>query len=154
MNDPVGWGAAVGLALLASVKYLYTPPAIFAAGYDFWGTLIIMLAGGVFGILAWFFAGGLLVRLFSAIIPKRKKPKKTFSRKNKMIVRVKSRWGLIGLVIITPCIISIPVGTLLAVRFFRHDRRTLPYLLISTVAWAIVLTIAYDSVIPFFQQLV
>lgn len=154
MNDPTSWGEIVVLTLTASVKYLYTPPIILGLGYSFWETLFIMLAGGLAGILAWYFAGGLLMQGFSwlgsKIRPKSKKEKKKFSRKNKFIVRTKSRWGLIGLAIITPCIISIPIGTLLAVRYFRNDWRTLPYLLISTVSWAIVLTVLYAAIFPLF----
>ena len=155
MNDPTSWGEILVLALTASVKYLYTPPIILGLGYSFWETLFIMLAGGLAGILAWYFAGGLLMQGLSwiggKIWPKSNKPKKKFSRKNKFIVRTKARWGLIGLAVITPCIISIPIGTLLAVRYFRNDWRTLPYLLISTVAWAVVLTVLYAAVFPLFR---
>ena len=125
MNDPTSWLEILTLTLTASVKYLYTPPIIFGLGYNFWETFFIMLTGGILGTLAWYFAGGMLMRGFAALwrlfVKPKETPKKVFSRKNKFIVRVKSRWGLIGLAIITPCIISIPVGTLLAVRYFSSN---------------------------------
>ena len=152
MNDPTSWGAVASLALLASVKYLYTPPVILELGYSFWETIFIMLAGGIAGTLVWYYIGGLLIKgiqaLWQRVVPPSNKPKKKFSRKNKLIVKVKSRWGLIGLALITPTIISIPIGTLLAARYFGHNWRTLPYMLLSVVGWGFVATIGWDFIVP------
>ena len=152
MSDPGSWGAVASLALLASVKYLYTPPVTLQLGYSFWETIFIMLAGGIAGTLVWYYIGGLLLKGIASVwrmfFPERKKPKKKFSRKNKLIVRVKSRWGLIGLALITPTIISIPIGTLLAARYFGNNWRTLPYMLLSVVMWGFVATMGWDYIVP------
>ena len=89
-----------------------------------------------------------IASVWRMFFPERKKPKKEFSRKNKLIVRVKSRWGLIGLALITPTIISIPIGTLLAARYFGSNWRTLPYMLLSVVMWGFVATIGWDYIVP------
>ena len=91
---------------------------------------------------------GSAASLWRMVVPPKDKPKKKFSRKNKLIVRVKSRWGLIGLALITPTIISIPVGTLLAARYFGNNWRTLPYMLLSVVGWGFVATIGWDFIVP------
>lgn len=60
---------------------------------------------------------------------------------NRIIVSLKNhRLGLIGLALITPSLISIPVGCMLAAKYFSHDKRTVPVLLTAVVFWAFILT--------------
>lgn len=152
MTDIAFWLKAIPWILTASIKFLYTPPLILAAGYSMWETFWLMVSGGVFGTFVWYYAGDGLVSLIVAgwkrIRPAKKapKPKKTFTKRNKLIAKTRMNWGLVGLAVVTPCIISIPVGTLLAARFYRNDWRTLPTLLLACAAWAAVLTLAYGFV--------
>jgi hypothetical protein len=37
-------------------------------------------------------------------------------------------------------LISIPIGSIIAAKYFRHDRRTLPVLLSSVLIWSVVLS--------------
>ena len=61
-----------------------------------------------------------------------------------MIVRVKRNQGLNGLAAITPVLISIPLGTILAARYFRHDKRALPVLFSSVLIWDVILSSIWD----------
>lgn len=70
----------------------------------------------------------------------REPKKRNFSRMNKVIVNVKRKFGLIGLAIITPAIISIPIGCILAAKYFRTRSLTLPLLLLSTLLWSLFLS--------------
>jgi hypothetical protein len=53
---------------------------------------------------------------------------------------LKHGWGLRGLAALTPILLSIPLGTILAAKYFRHDRRTVPLLLSSVLIWSVVLS--------------
>ena len=68
---------------------------------------------------------------------KRKYARK-FTKKNKMIVRMRRRYGMWGIVILSPVILSIPVGALLGNKYFSHDHHFIPYMLLSIVIWGIV----------------
>ena len=73
--------------------------------------------------------------------------RRVFTRTNRFIVRVKRGHGMHGLAMITPPLISIPIGSILAAKYFHHDRRTLPTLLSSVVIWSVVLTAAWTWVL-------
>lgn len=48
---------------------------------------------------------------------------------------------MFGLALLTPSVISIPIGAVVSARFYRQDKLMLPMLLISTVLWCFVLTL-------------
>ncbi|MEZ4721233.1 MAG: hypothetical protein R2813_05080 [Flavobacteriales bacterium] len=139
----------VGLALLASVKFLYGPTAVYLAGYGFVQTLLITTAGGFFGVFVFFYAGEMLMAGWRKLFP-RKKPKKKFTKGNRAIIKVRASYGLYGLAFITPCIISIPVGCLLAARFYDGHKLVIPLMFASVVFWSIVLTSITFLVGPIF----
>lgn len=61
-----------------------------------------------------------------------------FTKRNKMIVRMRKRYGMWGLVVLSPIILSIPVGALLGNKYFRHNHQFIPYMLLSILIWGIV----------------
>lgn len=135
----------IGLLALSATKFFFTPGVMTLAGYSFWQTILISTLGGWLGIVlfyyfAFFIFKKLKIRKERRIRQGKIRQKKMFSRKNKFIVRVKSNYGLIGLALITPVLISIPIGSLLAARYFNKNPFTLPVLLSSVVLWSFALT--------------
>ena len=138
-----------GLILFSSVKFLFAPSTVYIAGYSFIETLAITMSGGLSGILVFFYFGELIKYLISKI-KIRKKTKKTFTKTSRQIVRIKEKYGLIGLVILTPSFLSIPLGSILAAKYFDHDKRTLPWLITSMIIWSFLLT----SITALFGQII
>jgi hypothetical protein len=54
-----------------------------------------------------------------------------------MIVKVKHRFGLVGIALLTPFLISIPLGCYLAVRYFKNKQRIIAYMFASILFWSI-----------------
>ncbi len=134
----------LGLFLLSSVKFLFAPASSIALGYDLPKTIIITFCGGSFGTTIFYFLGSAIASWWAKHKKKPKKKKKIFTNTNRKIVFIKNKYGLIGLCLITPGIISIPVGSILAAKYFRHDKRTFPFLIASLLIWCITLSlIAY-----------
>ena len=63
--------------------------------------LVICIIGGVSGCLVWIFAGNGLQRLWSKHVSKDKK-KVVFSKKNRFLVKIRSRGGLWLVSFLTP----------------------------------------------------
>jgi MFS family permease len=63
-----------------------------------------------------------------------------FTKLNRRIIRVKHTSGYLGVAALTPLVLTIPLGGILAARFFHHDRRTLPAMLLSVVVQALCVT--------------
>jgi Sec-independent protein secretion pathway component TatC len=55
------------------------------------------------------------------------------------VIRIKQRFGLVGIAFITPVILSTPVGAFLADRFYKDKKKVILYLSFSTVFWALAL---------------
>ena len=130
----------LGLFLLSSVKFLFAPASSIALGYDLPKTIIITFCGGSFGITIFYFIGSAIFNWWTKHKKTPKKKKRVFTSTNRKIVFIKNKYGLIGLCLITPGIISIPVGSILAAKYFRHDKKTFPYLIASLFIWCISLS--------------
>jgi hypothetical protein len=72
-----------------------------------------------------------------------KHPKKIFTKFNRRVIRIKHRFGLTGIAILTPIFLSIPIGAFLAERFYKDKKKVITYLSISAIAWCFVLYFIY-----------
>ena len=66
--------------------------------------------------------------------------KKTFTRRNRRIVRIKQKYGLTGIALITPLLLSIPVGVFLVVRYYHSSKSKFLYLIAANLIWSIIYT--------------
>ena len=135
-----GWLKLLGLFLLSSTKFLFAPSAVAASGFTYFETIVITISGGWFGVLVFYYFGRVVVDLILKINTKPKKNKSAFTFTNKLIVKTKIKYGIIGLALITPVTISIPVGSILAARYFSRQKLTVPLLLFSIVLWSLILS--------------
>lgn len=140
----------IGLILFSSVKFLFAPATVYLSGYNYWETLVITIVGGILGVVVFFYTGSAIFSYINERFSRGTK-KKSFNKRNRLLIRVKSSWGIIGLAIITPCIVSIPFGSLLAARYFRNDPRTITFLITAVIMWSLILTSATALIGPLFE---
>ncbi len=138
----------VSIFFLSAVKFLFAPSISVAAGFSLIETILITSSGGMFGITAFYYFGHFIIKSIDRwrLGKNPTQTKKVFTKKNKIIVKLKDRFGLIGLVIVTPALISIPIGCVVAAKFYYDNKLTYPMLLISTAIWSVVLSIVSISI--------
>lgn len=134
------------LANTISLSKIGTPMVIAIYGSNYFMALLSSCIGAILGtvvftyvsagILNWW--GKLKERWFPS-----KKPKKNFSRSNRRIINIKRRFGLVGIAVITPVLLSIPIGAFLAERFFKDKKKVILYLSVSGVIWCFVFYFAF-----------
>lgn len=146
--------------LVASVKYFWATPYSFGLKLNALETFIFIETGGILGFLFYYYFFGFLfkelkllwpiVYHFTPVIFKvrfelwRKERKinllnaKKFTRRNKIIVILRQRFGIWGLAILSPVILSIPVGALLGNKYFKHSHHFMSYMILSIIIWGIV----------------
>jgi hypothetical protein len=136
----------IEIGLIASIKFLLAPFEAERNGFNFQNSFLITTSGGIIGIIVFTFVGRGVTyswKKAGAFFKKKKKAiieeKKKFTRGNKLIVRIKIKYGLIGLSIITPAIISIPVGTIVINHFYRKKMKNVIALIFSLLAWSVLL---------------
>lgn len=131
--------------ILSSTKFLTAPITALNIGFGYIQTLLLTTLGGILGVLFFYFLSNAFMLLFAWMgkrLGKKERPRKkrSFTWKNRMIVRVKRDYGLIGLAAITPTMLSIPLGTFLAARFFPDHRKVLIYLMVSVTVWSVLIS--------------
>jgi len=125
---------AIIFFLLSGVKLLFTPIGMILDQFPFWTTIIITSSGGVFGALVFFFSGKKILSLF-----KSKKQKKVFTKQNRRTVRIKNRFGLVGMASLMG-IISVPAAVILVAKYFGKHKAVIPVLIITPITWSFAVT--------------
>ncbi len=123
---------------MASALYILAIPRI-----SWTSTFLTLLIGGCLGILVFYYLGAFINQLIDKLLirwRKDKLPAKIFSSSSRRMINVKSKYGLIGISLLTPLLFSIPLGCFLATRFFKKSSHTLIIMLLGVVFWTIVLT--------------
>jgi hypothetical protein len=132
---------SVFLASAVAFGKLGMPTAVALFKFDFMRVILVSCAGGIAGNLfftylsAAIFKGVHNYRARKNLIHK----KKIFNRFTRRIIRVKQKFGLVGIAFITPMFLSTPLGAFIAGRFYRNKRRIVLYFSISMVFWAVFL---------------
>jgi len=115
------------------------PLSIIKYDFNFIQTLLFSVAGGVLSVFVFAYLSDKIYK----IINKRNKNKaKKRSVKKALAIKTARKYGLIGIAVLTPVFLSIPIGTYLALYFFPEKRKTIPILITSVVGWSLVLSVA------------
>ena len=135
--------------LFSSVKFAMTfPVAVMQFEFAFFETILWTNVGGVLGVYFFAFLSAKLIAWWNRTFKKKRstdvvqtsKEKRIFSKKNRRIVRIKQQYGLIGIALYTPIILSIPLGTFLVIRYYRNSKSKFFYLIASNVIWSVIYT--------------
>src|ERR1051325_3212498 len=107
------WLKVLEVALIASVKFVLAPFEAERYHFDFKQAFLITTAGGIIGVFIFTFIGEMIaygwrkmVNFFRKPLGKEDKPRRKFTWLHKFIIRTKMNFGLFGIVITTPLIIS------------------------------------------------
>lgn len=149
--------------ILASVKYFLTIPYALVIGLQYEMAVTAIVAGGILGFFFFYYllkpvSAGLkhLRPLACRIMPQfirdrysgfcttwvTPKKKALFSRRSRTIVRIKRKYGMWGIVVTTPVLLSIPVGAFLARHYYKGERKIVLYMMMSILGWGILFSAA------------
>ena len=153
----------IEILLLSGVKFIFAPPLSFKLGFTYFQTILITTIGGILGVLFFFYLSEIILWLFRKAWPyikayfsgkaihipipivKNKKPaknKKLFTRKNKLIVKTRRKYGLWGITALMP-LLSIPLGSFLANKYYKDKKNILLKLTLSVVCWSLFMSSLY-----------
>lgn len=152
------------LFLVSSVKFIFAFPLALRYDFPFFLTLLITTTGGISGVLFFAFLSEEIIVFYRWLIHKQlikfpkthrfaktikqryrrsfpKKQKKVFSNSSKRFVKIKQTYGLGGIAILTPLLLSIPIGTFLAIRFYNRTKKTILILCLAVLFWSVVFSL-------------
>jgi hypothetical protein len=127
------------------------PLVVMQFNFNFIETILWTNVGGIIGIYFFAFLSDKLILWWNRTFRKSRKKssrdtnseKKTFTKKNRRIILIKQKYGLIGIAVTTPFLLSIPVGTFLVVRYYRSAKFRFLYLIASNLLWSVIYTAFY-----------
>jgi len=164
----VGVLKIIQVFLLASVKYVITFPFALLIGLNFIQTLVAVTLGGIAGFFFFYYLSGFAIRKFHTaktflrrhtprsirikfrqLLNWRKKVtgERVFSRRNRIIVSFRAKFGLLGIVALSPVILSIPIGAFLLNKYYSKHKMAKPYMVLSILSWTAVF-VAFAMIFP------
>jgi len=145
--------------LLASVKYVLTFPFALIIGLNFQQTLVAATLGGIAGFFFFYHLSGFAItrvhhlktfirrhlpvsiRLkYRQLMLWRKSVtgEKVFSKRNRFIARFRAKFGLPGIVILSPVVLSIPIGAFLLNKYYSKHKLARSFMVLSILSWTAV----------------
>lgn len=128
-----------GWWLLSIFKFLFAPFFMMfdpTAEWMWWEVVLITSSGAALGAFLFFHAGERIMNSWMRIFGK---PKKIVTPFRRRLIRIKQRFGIKGLMAVS-ALISVPVSSLIAAKFYRHKPGTLPMMIIGFALWSVVLS--------------
>lgn len=113
------------------------PAAIVLFKFSFWKVMLMAVSSAIIGNVLFTYMSATFIKWLHNFRAKRNRihRKQIFTKFNRGVVRIKQRFGLVGIACITP-IIGMPIGTYIAERFFKDKRRVIIYLSTAEIIWA------------------
>ena len=147
----------IHVILLAAVKFILTLPYAMVIGMKFEEALLAVLIGGIGGFLFFYYLSRHLIIAFHRLYPvagrwipqtvkrrfnffRSKRRTKRFTRRNRFIVRFRRSYGLPGIILTTPLLLTIPLGAFLTSKYYSKTRNVVWYMILSIVGWTAVLS--------------
>jgi hypothetical protein len=138
--------------LSSTAKFFFSFPLAHFYGFSALETILITSLGGITGVLFFYYLSEAIIIWFQRhhFVFRRKSrnrnyllhgsgSKNIFTKRNRFIVKTVHRYGLVGLIVLTPVLLSIPFGVFITLRYYSDRKNLLVYFALSIVSWAFVL---------------
>lgn len=119
---------------------------LLSIGYEFhfWIGVPVTVMGSMLGVFLFTFFGRLIRTFLVRLFRKRRLFRNLSIKRKRMIVHVKNKYGLPGIAFLTPLVLTVPLGTIIAVALGFHWKRIAVAMLISFSLWSLFLFTLYE----------
>ena len=145
----------ITIILFCTFKFAATfPMAIMIMKMSYTETILFTNIGGILGVILFAFASKMIIMLWEKLWPHKyqvkSRNKRIFSPKNRRFVKIKSKYGLPGIVVLNPVILSIPVGTFLVTKYYGRKIINYIWLITGQIGWSFVYAFFYMKIYTMF----
>ncbi len=155
----------INVFLISTVRYFYTPMFGLLIKLDLTSTVITMLAGGVLSFIVYYNLSSLLFMLGKYVKPllikifpdswnkkyilwlikrkEKRKHKKKFTRRNRFIVKFKRNYGMYGIILLTPWLLSLVFGAILLRKYYSNRKDALPLAIAAIIVEGLLLNFIF-----------
>jgi len=130
----------LGYFLLSTVKFAVATLPI-ATRFPFVEGLFISISGGIIGVVFFLFLWDKFLHIWKIYIVRSSGKDKKFkiSKKKRKIIKLKNSYGYWGIVILTPLVVSIPIGVFLLLQYYTARKYKFLHLSLSVIFWGVTL---------------
>ncbi len=150
----------LNVSFVASIKYFWSTPYAYLLNLNAWEALLCVEIGGILGFLLYYYFFKFLLAEIKLLWPviyyftpvlfkarfeiwrdrrrKRRVTMRKFTSRNKLIVKIRRRYGMWGIIVLSPILLSLPIGALLGTKYFRNRNSFIPYMILSISVWGII----------------
>lgn len=145
---------AIPIFFLTMLKVIFGPTLGYAAGLHILTTILITIGGMMASVILFTFFGTWLRE--KILIRFERKNQKKFTPNKRKLVTLWRKYGLVGVAVLTPLLLTPIGGTVVAVSFGSPKQKIILYMLISATVFALGLSFAIyqfgDYVMPFLKE--
>ncbi|MDZ4664795.1 MAG: hypothetical protein SGJ15_07960 [Bacteroidota bacterium] len=118
---------------------LGVPSAIILFKFNFLKVFLVTVISGCFSNVIFTFFSSAILKWWDGYKTRKNliSVKKIFTKGNRRIIKIKKRFGLVGLAFITPIFPGIAIGAFIAERFYKDKFKVIMYLNVSVVFWSL-----------------
>lgn len=143
---------ALSVYLSTMIKFIFGPIGGKAAGLHLITTMVVTAAGMMTVVVAFTYFGEFVrEKIINRI--RKSKPRVEATDNQKGFFK---KYGLVGIALLTPVILTPIGGTLVAVSMSPNREKIILYMFISACAWSVILTLAvyfgYDAIMNFVNK--
>ncbi len=137
------------IILFCTWKFAATfPVAIYVMRMSALETLIYTNTGGFIGLVFSLSFSNLIIKAWNKYRARSYRThgrRKIFTRANRNFVKIKNRYGLPGIAILSPSVLSIPIGAFLAAKYYGTTLKVYSVLIAGQILWSFVFTLFYTQ---------
>ena len=108
--------------------------------------------GGMVGVLFFALLDRQLLQLWRKVFKVKPKTKIHFNKRKRLLVKIKMKYGLAGIALLTPIILQVPIGTILAMRMIKDIKKVCLYMFISFTLFSVLCCGIYYSINPEYRE--
>lgn len=128
----------IGILVFSALKFFLAPAAAVIAGFSIYESIVYTSIGGIVGFLIFFRFGKLIRKIIVGFF--KSKPKAKFNKRNRRIIKLKNGYGFWGLAFLTPCLLGIPLGAIIAAGFYSKQKWVMVVFCLGILFWSVILS--------------
>jgi len=150
----------LNVSLIASIKYFWSTPYAFILNLNAFETFLAIEIGGIIGFLLYYYFFRFALKELAYLWPavyyftpvlfkvrfeawrdrrrRRVLNRRKFTALNKFIIRIRQKYGMWGIIVLSPIILSIPIGALLGSKYFSKSHGFIPFMILSISVWGVI----------------
>jgi len=122
---------------LSSTKYLIGASSALVKDFNFLLSMVTTVGGGMTGVIVYLYCWDGILWVKHKLFTAKPHAKVKFNKFRRWLVGFIKNYGLFGIAFLTPVLLSVPVGTILAASIEPNKWKIKRFMLISFVNWSL-----------------